>query len=789
MSHSTQGLTSSHSGHPFTQGCEPEKQKAAIKIQSAYRGHVVRSALKELRKQEEAAQSVYQAHVPQLQLQTKLAAEVKAQQSKRVAQPVPKFSAYTAEVRFAGGKEDFPIRSEEDVETMVKKINNEIYQKHGSLFIDFEGWGISDRVRKERMECYQKTPSATHLQFSMPVNSNFLRVKAKPITTDDLGEGKTRHTFENGITEIFINEDGIYKGTRLFPDGKQEKGKFDQEGRFFSGYRVGVDQQIEYCHPESFVFCEGNSEETLLHICEVEGKLVVLEDNVESNVSIDEVLKKASIRPASKYANGESIGKVLLHKDFENYFDQFIEFSLGVDASGVPRLFEFSNAAILDVLEAGSKIKAIDPLKIIEPKSQRNIFLQVAYWGNAKLLNNLAKLFPKAFEASEQAVVAEFLLCGHHLLDGDKLLRQSHKTSNFYDFLESPKLDSYHNMWLQVAKNEEPDEKFKNEFAGLSLSQKRNLYDAAFTYNNPFIYEPADLPVRADQYSINLMWINKSSISSDQEFLFGNGSTPEQQKLDFQTKFITPVGEWAKANPGSSINIWVDGELATVGAVVRSAQALQKALKGTLHGDVQFRDVRSIPIVSDNAEVFLSRTPIYFRVDLLRAIAADYALQRKETKYFVYGDLDVTPLSGHQLFDKRTVSFLDDFGIVMAKGGHLGFENSFQILNGDNTQCMDSHRKVIINLSIEMALKGPNAIKEQQIYDTYPAMITHFLDADGRYGKLNLNKNLQKNFGLRVFRFDRFGVAAHINLPLGDGAIELRKIMPRKPVRVPRSHF
>jgi hypothetical protein len=781
MSHSTQGLTSSHSGHPFTQGCEPEKQKAAIKIQSAYRGHVVRSAMKQqqLRKQEEAAQSVYQAHVPQLTLQTKSEAELKAQQSKRVAQPLPKFSAYTAEVCFAGGKEAFPIRSEEDVETMVKKINNEIYQKHGVLFIDFEGWGISDRERKERMECLQKALSATHLQFSMPVNSSFLRVKAKPITTDDLGEGKTRHTFENGITEIFTIEGGLYKGTSLFPDGKQEKGTFDQEGRFFSGYRVGVDNQIEYCHPESFVFCEGNSEESYLNICEVEGKLVVLEDNVESNVSIDEVLKKASIRP-EYYDDGKSIGKVLLHKDFENYLDQFIEFALGVDASGVPRLFEFSNAAILDVLEAGSKSKAIDPLKIIDPKSQRNIFLQVAYWGNAELLNNLAQLFPQAFEASGQEIVAEFLFRGHHLLDGDKLLR----------LLESAKLDSHHNMWLQVAKKEEPDEKFRNEFAGLSLSQKRNLYDIAFTYNNPFIYEPADPPVRADQYSINLMWINKSEISADQEFLFGNGSTPEQQKLDFQKKFIVPVSEWAKANPGSSINIWVDGELATAEAIERSSQALQEALKGTLHGDFHFRDVRSIPIVSKFAGVFESSMPIYFRVDLLRAIAADYVLKRKETKYFVYGDLDVTPLSGDQLFDNRTVSFLDDFGIVMAKGGFLGFENSFQILNGDHTQSMDSHRKVIINLSIEMALNKPNAIKEQQIYDTYPAMITHFLDADGRYGKLNLlNQELQKSFGPRVFRFDRFKNAAHTYLPLGDGTIELIKIMPRKPVRVPPSHF
>jgi hypothetical protein len=142
------------------------------------------------------------------------------------------------------------------------------------------------------------------------------------------------------------------------------------------------------------------------------------------------------------------------------------------------------------------------------------------------------------------------------------------------------------------------------------------------------------------------------------------------------------------------------------------------------------------------------------------------------------------PLSADELFDKKTLTFLDDFGFVMAKGGHLGFENGFQILNGNNLQFMDSHQKVIIDLSLEMAQERPDAIKEQQIYDTYPAMLTHFLHIDGRYGKLSSEKS-----GDGRFRKDRWQCDSHFNLPLGDGKMMLRDAMPQKPVLLPRSHF
>lgn len=796
------------SGARISEPTEEAKNIAATKIQIAYRRHIACLTLKklrneqQLRKREEASiiiQSACRTYLAHSKLKTlqkeierkKLEDSLKALESTRIEESIPKFSAHTAKVYFTNVPKKFLISNENDVESMVKEINDKIYQTHKSISVYFKGLFISDKYRKEKLECYQRAFSATNLQFIMPVNSSFLWVKAKPIAIEELGNGETRSTFANGITEIFIMEDNGYKGTRVFPDGKKEKGQFNERGEFYSGYRIGTDKQIEFYNPKSLVSCDSNSKNSSWEIYEVEEKLVVLEntddDYIISDIPIHEVLIKASARAESKYSDGKSIGKILLHKDFENPFNQFIEFALGTNESGVPRLFGFSNAAILDILDAGSKIKAIDPLKIIDPVSKRNIFLQAANWGNTKLLNKLTALFPHALETIGQDVVAEFLLSGHSLIDMDKF--RSIKTSLYCDFLEKAKLDAYHSMWLQVAKNVEPNENFKKEFALLSSEQQRSLYEAAFTYNNPFIHEPNDPAVRADQYSINLMWINESKIPTNQEFLFGKGSSTEEQQLDFQKRFIIPVAKWAKANPGSAINIWVDGKMATADAINRSYQALKKALEGALHGVVHFRDIRSMEIVNKNAEVFSKNMPVYFRVDLLRAIAADHVLRNKETKYFVYGDIDMKPLRGQQLFDKKTVTFLDDFGIVMAKGGPLGFENGFQILNGDNFQCINSHRKVIIDLSVEMALERPEAINQQQIYDTYPAMITHFLDADGRYGKFHFKKDEDLEEKLNMFRFDRFGASGHHILAFEKEKIKLRDIMPRKPVRLPPSHF
>lgn len=305
-------------------------------------------------------------------------------------------------------------------------------------------------------------------------------------------------------------------------------------------------------------------------------------------------------------------------------------------------------------------------------------------------------------------------------------------------------MDPYHRLWLQIIiMAAKPDEQFRKDFEALSEEQRNALYQLAFDHTNPFIHEPADTLILPEQYSINFMWINKQSIPDDQEFLFGDGLSPKDVEQDFHHKFVWPISKWVKKNPGSPINIWVDGKFATSQAIERSKEALLQVLPETLHHQVHFRDVRSIPLVHKNPKPFeamRSETltmPLYYRIDLLRAIASDHILSHKETQFAIYCDLDMKPLSKQELFDKRTVKFLNHYGCVFAKGGGEGFENGFFILNGYHSQFMESHRKIVISKSIQRGkpgffmYRGSDHLSDQDVYYAYANLLSHLLSQEG----------------------------------------------------------
>lgn len=678
---------------------------------------------------------------------------------------------------------------------------------------------------------YLKTLNAASIDFKILKSKYKVEIffQPNPVKKEILAEGIIRQTYANGIIEevgldylscekvtfdLYSHLDEMfypveercyhYQGLRIFPDGKKEKGMFCPYTRNFqSGYRLALDGSIEFIRPKPFV--SYSSEGIEFGIYDIEGSLVVIKKTKDSlyaitDIPVENVLLKSIEKRKEKdkryiskvHVNedrggfgGTAIKGVLLHKSFSKSQKTCIEFFLAPDELGTPRLFRFGDQTVLDIIEIGSKIIDFDPLKIVDPVSGRNLILQAAYWGSEEVLNKLIELFPDKFLTFGQSVIEE-------------LLTQKWSADLVYNISQEFQklggvLDTYHSLTVEVARGTKPGITFKDRFSLLSIDQKQKLYNYAFIYENPFVMEPADIPVTADQYSINLMWINKNKVNPRQRFLFGDGASVQEQESDFHDRFIRPVSKWAKKHAGSRINIWVDGAMASKDVIERSKTLLKENLKGTDHGDIEFRDVRSIDIVSANPDVFSEEMPIYFRVDLLRAIAADYVLRKKETKFFVYGDIDMKPISGKKIFDKRTVNFLNDVGFVMAKevGTKEGFENGFQILNGDNAQFIDSHRKVLIDLSIEMALECPDAINQQQIFRAYPAILTYFLAADGRYGKFcnTRGKEYEEELTdlLPKFRFDCF--QAYPFIPVGSRSILLKDVMPKKPVVLPLSHF
>jgi hypothetical protein len=641
------------------------------------------------------------------------------------------------------------------------------------------------------LDALQQTSDAARIQFDLSVHPQKIVVLSKPKSTRLPAHGIIERVYQNQVVELISSSKiNFYYGVRHFPSFAKEVGAFDKQSRELAhGYCVDGNGVIELRNPHPIV-AQKVSLSLERMICEIEYSLSVIEKItaygdvkcVVIDTPVEDVLMAiCSIRPLEqRFSWGDSIAGVLEHKDFGQRCRRFIRHALSTDESGTPRLFSFSYPAVAEVLKAAVALVPLDVCAIVDPRSGRNIFMEAAYRGSLELLASLSHLFPQTFLALGQNVLDALLHHGFRLSTYDK-------TWNIVgEFVDAGGiLTPIQTVLIAIAQKQKLSPDQSEALSSLPLTQQREAYQVAYSYNNPYVYEPSAIPVLPDQYSINVMWVNATVIPNHQEFLFGDGETFEERQADFEKKFVLPVAGWAQKNPGSDINIWIDGAMLTRGALERSCIALEHALVGTVHGRVKWRDIRSLEAVSLHEEAFIKTMPVYFRVDLLRAVVADHVLRQHEVQYFVYGDLDMVPLSRHELFDARTVNFLADYGFVLAKrSGEVGFENGFQIINGEHFQCLASHRKVIIDLTLEMVHDNPSAIEEEQVFESYLPMFVHLLHADGRYGPL-----VAPDDGtISIFRKDHWPYNFTTAL-LGKESICARKCAPCKPVRLPPSRF
>jgi hypothetical protein len=220
--------------------------------------------------------------------------------------------------------------------------------------------------------------------------------------------------------------------------------------------------------------------------------------------------------------------------------------------------------------------------------------------------------------------------------------------------------------------------------------------------NNFAIYSAfimwAAIQAQAIDYSVNIMWINEN-LTSDQKYL-----KPAANEKELENGLLTPVRKWRAATMSdATITFWYDGDMIPPGALENTKELFQKdTLNHPEWAAISFKDIRYFPEVSLNPRVFSKETPIYFRADLLREIAAYNSILEHPHQIFVYADLDVTPMSKEQLFDPETLENLKTFGIVFARGGIAGFENSFQITK-KNEKLLSAMKVALIDVSIARA--------------------------------------------------------------------------------------
>lgn len=209
----------------------------------------------------------------------------------------------------------------------------------------------------------------------------------------------------------------------------------------------------------------------------------------------------------------------------------------------------------------------------------------------------------------------------------------------------------------------------------------------------------------AANYNINLMWINKK-LDSDQEYFCSTTKTEDLYMKDC----VNPIAYWLKKLPkNASLNVWYDSKMSDKKLIERIKKDLMFTPDGSLEAiedtRLSFLDLRTLPDVENNSDIFSEKIPVYFRADLLRAIVGDYMAREFPEQYTVYADFNIPALDEENLFDKETTANLKNFGFVMAENRAFDFENRYEnaffILDPKNASLMKAHRAAVIDINIK----------------------------------------------------------------------------------------
>ena len=133
-------------------------------------------------------------------------------------------------------------------------------------------------------------------------------------------------------------------------------------------------------------------------------------------------------------------------------------------------------------------------------------------------------------------------------------------------------------------------------------------------------------------------------------------------------------------------------------AIKNTQDYIDKKREHLVGAPILLKDIRSLTTIQKNADIFSDKTPVYFRADLGRVIAALKSV-KQDSKPFVYADIDVKPMSAKKLFNEETQKNLAKYGIVMALDRSFGFENRFQIVT-NKPELLKAMQKTLVKLNI-----------------------------------------------------------------------------------------
>jgi hypothetical protein len=234
---------------------------------------------------------------------------------------------------------------------------------------------------------------------------------------------------------------------------------------------------------------------------------------------------------------------------------------------------------------------------------------------------------------------------------------------------------------------------------------------------NPLLFLRSFQEVSDEQYSLNFLWIHKESVQE-------RGHLMGSDEIEFRKQIVYPLKDWQSKQPTSAINVWYDGHLVPGENVTVTKEHLRNS--GLDLANISLRDINDIPYVQQNQQLFATNIAIYFRVDLAKAVIADYVLRNDKLLYVVTIDGDVVAVVKSQLFDCPTLKALHEVGYAFGTAGDAIEENSFIMLyNGAQLNTLDIHKTTVIDAAASEAKKRHyKYVLDQDVFDKYTTFKT-----------------------------------------------------------------
>ena len=271
---------------------------------------------------------------------------------------------------------------------------------------------------------------------------------------------------------------------------------------------------------------------------------------------------------------------------------------------------------------------------------------------------------------------------------------------------------------------------------------------------NPILYLKAREEIKANHYSINLLWMH-------QEALHASGHLMGQNDQLLARHVINPLNDWQSKQPDASLNFWYDGKLVPSTNILETVKRLQ--LSGLDLKTIRMRDIRDLPYVQKKVGLFDTTLPIYFRVDLAKAVIADDVLRNEHLPFVVTTDSDVAAIVKTQLFDDPTLTALKNVGYAFGSAGAAEEENSFIMLHNSNElTTLDIHKSVVIDAAVlktESNGYDKSNAQAQAVFSQYSIFRSAMRKAfQNKNGQTWSSLNIQKTGKFMIFPPSQFGV-------------------------------